>query len=553
MARWRALIVLSVTQFLMVLDQSVMNVSISQLVEDFDTTVSSVQAVITLYSLVMAALMITGGKIGDIIGRRRALVIGLIIYGSGSALTAVSWSVGSLAIGWSILEGIGAALVLPAMAALIAGNYEGKDRVTAYGVLGGMAGAGIAVGPILGGWATTNLSWRVVFVGEVVVALAIILTSRWIVDVASKRRPNLDVVGAVLSAAGMAIAVLGVLQSSTWGWLDPLNSPVEPFGFALTPFVIAAGIAVLYAFKLWSEHRVRVGRDPLVNFELFTITPLRAGLSTFVVQNTVLMGIFFALPLYLQIVLGLNALDTGVRMLPTSIVMFAVSFCGALLLKYLGQRTIIRLGLGVLLVAGVVLLGTIEPTLDGISFGLGMALLGAGMGLIASQLGNVVLSSVDTDARSEAGGLQYTSQQLGSSLGVALIGSIVLTGLGSAFINQIEDDPEVPPEVTADVEVALSSGVNFVASEDVAVNTTEAGLAPDTVDALVDNYEEAQLLALKAGLLAVIAIAALGFLATGGLPNRRDGDPASDPPAGDNFSASPVAEPATRGAENPQA
>ncbi|MEM9515691.1 MAG: MFS transporter [Actinomycetota bacterium] len=553
MARWRALIVLSVTQFLMVLDQSVMNVSISQLVEDFDTTVSSIQAVITLYSLVMAALMITGGKIGDIIGRRRALVIGLVIYGSGSALTAASWSVGSLAIGWSILEGIGAALVLPAMAALIAGNYEGKDRVTAYGVLGGMAGAGIAIGPILGGWATTNLSWRVVFIGEVIVALAIILTSRWIVDVASKRRPQLDVVGAVLSAAGMAIAVLGVLQSSTWGWLDPLNSPVEPFGFALTPFVIAAGIAVLYAFKLWSAYRVRQGLDPLVDFALFRIDSLRAGLSSFVVQNTVLMGIFFALPLYLQIVLGLNALDTGVRMLPTSIVMFAVSFSGAMLLKYFGQRTIIRMGLGVLLLAGVVLLGTIEPTLDGVSFGLGMALLGAGMGLIASQLGNVVLSSVDAEARSEAGGLQYTAQQLGSSLGVALIGSIVLTGLGSAFINQIEDDPDVPPEVTADVEVALSSGVNFVASEDVAVNATEAGLAPETVDALVDNYEEAQLLALKAGLLAVIAIAGLGFLATGGLPNRRDTDPATSDGGGGDFSAASVAEPANDDAENQHA
>ncbi|MEM8620657.1 MAG: MFS transporter [Actinomycetota bacterium] len=521
MAHWRALIVLSVTQFLMVLDQSVMNVSISQLVEDFDTTVSSVQVVITLYSLVMAALMITGGKVGDIIGRRRALIIGLIIYGSGSALTAASWSVGSLAIGWSILEGIGAALVLPAMAALIAGNYEGKARVTAYGVLGGMAGAGIAVGPILGGWATTNLSWRVVFVGEVVVALAIVLTSGWIADVAPKKRPQLDLVGAALSAAGMAIAVLGVLQSSTWGWVVPLNSPVEPFGFALTPFVIAVGIAVLYAFKLWSAYRVRRGLDPLVDFELFTITPLRAGLSTFVVQNTVLMGIFFALPLYLQIVLGLNALDTGVRMLPTSIVMFAVSFSGALLLRYFGQRAIIRIGLGVLLVSGLVLLGTIEPTLDGFNFGLGMALLGAGMGLIASQLGNIVLSSVDADARSEAGGLQYTSQQLGSSLGVALIGSIVLTGLGAAFINQIEDDPDVPAEVTADVEVALSSGVNFVAAADVAANATEAGLPPETVDALVDNYEDAQLLALKAGLLTVIAIAAIGFLATGGLPNRR--------------------------------
>ena len=165
MQKWRPLIVLALAQFLMVLDQAVMNVAISQLVEDFDTTVTTIQAVITLYALVMATLMITGGKVGDIIGRRRAFVIGLVIYGAGSALTAASWSVPSLIFGWSILEGIGAALVLPALVALLAANYQGRDRITAFGVIGGVAGVGIAAGPIIGGFFTTNLSWRWVFVG----------------------------------------------------------------------------------------------------------------------------------------------------------------------------------------------------------------------------------------------------------------------------------------------------------------------------------------------------------------------------------------------------
>ncbi|MCB0963338.1 MAG: MFS transporter, partial [Acidimicrobiales bacterium] len=175
---------------------SVMNVSISQLVEDFDTTVSSIQGVITFYSLTMAALMITGGRIGDIIGRRRALVVGLVIYASGSALTAASWSVPSLALGWSLLEGVGAALVMPAMAALVASNYEGAARVTAYGVLGGMAGAGIAIGPILGGYFTTELSWRWVFVGEVIVGIGIVVGSRVIAGARTEGpRPRLDLVG----------------------------------------------------------------------------------------------------------------------------------------------------------------------------------------------------------------------------------------------------------------------------------------------------------------------------------------------------------------------
>ena len=175
MKRWLPLVALAIAQFVMVLDQSVMNVSISTLVEDFDTSVTTIQAVITLYCLVMAMFMLTGGKIGDIVGRRKAFTIGLVIYGFGSAMTALAPTVEVLTLGWSVLEGLGAALVLPALAALIAGNFEGPERKVAYAVLGGVAGAGIAVGPILGGWATTELSWRIVFVGEVVIVAGILV------------------------------------------------------------------------------------------------------------------------------------------------------------------------------------------------------------------------------------------------------------------------------------------------------------------------------------------------------------------------------------------
>ena len=177
----------------------------------------------------MAMLMLTGGKIGDIIGRRRAFAIGLVIYGCGSALTAVSQTVPQLAFGWSILEGIGAALVLPALAALIAGNYQGRDRAAAYAVIGGVAGAGIAVGPILGGWATTELSWRVVFLGEVVMVLLILAGLRLLTDAPGpEKKPRLDYLGAVLSASGLGLIVFAMLQASIWGWIQPKDSPVEP-------------------------------------------------------------------------------------------------------------------------------------------------------------------------------------------------------------------------------------------------------------------------------------------------------------------------------------
>ncbi|NKB41450.1 MAG: MFS transporter [Ilumatobacter sp.] len=376
MQKWHPLVVLSLAQFLMVLDQAVMNVAISQLVEDFDTTVTTIQGVITLYALVMATLMITGGKIGDIIGRRRTFVIGLVIYGAGSALTAASWSVPSLIFGWSILEGIGAALVLPALVALLAANYQGRDRITAFGVIGGVAGVGIAVGPIVGGFFTTNLSWRWVFVGEVLIACTIALASRLIVDAKLEgRRPNLDIIGSVLSAIGLGLIVFAMLQASGWGWLAPKQSPIEPFGFALTPFVILAGGIVLWVFVRWQGHRVREGLCPLVRLELLQVPPLRSGLGCFLSQNLILLGIFFILPLYLQIVLGFDALETGIKMLPISIAIFITSSSGPLLAGRFGPKRVVQSGFLLLILAAFWMLQSIEPELDGIGFAITLAVL----------------------------------------------------------------------------------------------------------------------------------------------------------------------------------
>ena len=536
MKKWLPLIALGTAQFVMVLDQSVMNVSISQLVHDFDTTVTTIQAVITLYCLVMAMLMLTGGKIGDIIGRRRAFTVGLIIYACGSALTAVAPSVAVLALGWSILEGIGAALVLPALAALIAGNFEGSARKVAYAVIGGVAGAGIAIGPILGGWATTELSWRVVFVGEVVLVLFILAMTHLIGDAKTgETPPKLDVVGSVLVATGLGAVVLGTLQSSTWGWIRPKDSPIEVFGFSLTIFVITAGGVLLWAFVTWQHRRERHGKDPLVHMGLLGIVPLRSGLIGLFSQNLILMGVFFVIPLYLQLVIGLDALETGIKMLPVSITMFIASAVGSRLSGRFPVRGIVRAGLITTVGAIVALLATVQPDLGDAGFAVSMAVLGVGMGLIVSQLGNVVQSSVDASGRGEAGGLQYTGQQLGSSLGVALIGAIVLAGLTGAFVNRVESDTRIADEVSAQVSVAAQPGIDFVDSSQIEAAAAQADIDERTGAAIVDDYETAQLQALKAGLLAAALLALVSLAFTGGLPHEspaRDGDPADHEPAG---------------------
>jgi EmrB/QacA subfamily drug resistance transporter len=520
-SKWPVLAVLAAAQFLMVLDQAVMNVSISQLVEDFDTTVTTIQAVIALYALVMAGLMLTGGKLGDIFGRRRVFTIGLCIYACGSALTAASWNVPTLTLGWSVLEGIGAALVLPAMVALVAGNFQGQERALAYGILGGVAGAGIAVGPILGGWATTELSWRVVFAGEVIVTIGILLG---VGKLAEPRRagaaPRLDWVGSILSALGLAVLVFGVLQASNWGWLQPRSSPIEPFGLALTPFVIAAGGVLLAAFVSWERRREERGEDPLVHLGLLRLPSLRGGVMMLLAQNLILMGVFFAVPLFLQVVQGLDALETGVRMLPASIGLFGSALIGSVLAKRVPARTLVRIGLAIVFVATLLLLDTIEPELDNASFLIAMGVFGAGIGLVISQLGNVVQSAVGDDNRSEAGGLQNTAQQLGSSLGTALIGAIVITGLLSAFSGNITDNPKLSNEVKQEVQVKLSAGGSFVAAEQVEATAKREGLDPATTAEITSDYEDGQISALKVGFL-VAALLTLGsFFTTRRLPTK---------------------------------
>jgi MFS family permease len=428
----------------------------------------------------------------------------------------------SLMLGWSVLEGIGAALVLPALLALAAGSYRGKDRAIVYGVLGGVAGAGIAVGPILGGWATTELTWRVVFVGEVVVALGILLGTRLIREPEREgKQPQLDWFGSVLAALGLALIVFGVLQASNWGWLQPLNSPIEPFGLSLTPFVIAGGFIVLAGFRSWQRHREGAGLDPLIHFRLFGIGNLRGGLGMVLAQNLILLGIFFIIPLYLQVVQGLDALETGIRMLPASVGLFVASFVGSALSSRAAARPIVRAGLVITFVSTLLLMGTVDVKLDDADFLIAMGVLGIGMGLVVSQLGNVIQSAVGDGDRSEAGGLQQTAQQLGSSLGTALLGAVVITGLIAAFSDNIASDERISADVREQVQIELSAGGSFVESDAVRAGAEEAGFDADTTNALVESYEDAQLIALKTAFLFAGLIVLASFLPTRKLPSRR--------------------------------
>lgn len=290
------LVTLASAQFLMTLDSAVMNVSIATVAKDVGTTVTGIQTAITLYTLVMAAFMITGGKIGEILGRRRAFAIGCVVYGCGSLVTALSTNLGLLIFGWSLLEGLGAALILPAIVALVASNFEQAQRPQAFGLVASAGAIAVAVGPLVGGLLTTYASWRWVFAGEVVLVLGILLLSRRMADAPAESGVRLDLVGTALSATGLVLFVYGVIRSGTWGFVRPKPGAPQLFGTSLVFWLLLVGGLVLVVFLAWEGHRRSAGKAALLDPALLRLRLFRAGLTSFFFQYLLQAGLFFVVP-----------------------------------------------------------------------------------------------------------------------------------------------------------------------------------------------------------------------------------------------------------------
>lgn len=527
MRRWIPLLILASAQFVMVLDTSVMNVAIEQVVKDLDTTIQGVQTAITMYTLVMAAFMLLGAKLGDVVGRNRTFAIGLMVYGLGSLITSISPDLAVLMIGWSGIEGFGAVLVIPAIAALTAATYEGKERALAYAMLGGTTAIAVAAGPLIGGWVTTQFSWRYVFAGETVVMVLILLSRKRVAQAPrAERRPHLDVVGILLSALGLGLVVFAVLRASVWGFVEPRTPPkiggteITPLGFSPVPFLVLAGLALLAAFVVWEDRRTRRGEDELVDPRLLRITRMRAGLSTLLGQQLVLMGTFFVIPVYLQVVLGLSSFDTGKRLLPLSISMLVFAMLGPKVAGRRSPRTVAQVGLLLLSVGAIVMLATLEVTLDVWGFRIALVLMGAGAGLLASQLGNVIMSSVEPTQTSEAGGLQGTAQNLGSSLGTAIIGAVLLASLANGFSQRITDNQSIPEAARQQISATAKKGIDIVPVSSVQSAAEKGGLSPSEAQSVADDYSDAQIRAMRLALGGVALAALLSLWATRRLPKR---------------------------------
>ena len=517
------LLTLATGQFVMALDTTVMNTAIATVAKDVGTSITGIQTAITLYTLVMASLMITGGKLGKMLGRKRAFTIGCVVYACGSLTTALAPNLTVLIIGWSFLEGLGAVLIMPAIVGLVASNFDRPERPRAYGLVAAAAAIAAALGPLIGGAFTTYASWRWVFAGEVLIVLVILVLMRRVNDTPAEVGERLDLVGTGLSALGLGLVVYGILRSGSWGFVRP--SPGGPTWLGLSPaiWLMLAGGVVLLLFLKWESRLVERGESALTDPALLRNLQLRSGVTSFLFMFLAQAGLFFVVPLFLSVALGLSAVATGVRLLPLSLTLLLFALGVPKLRPDASPRRVVTFGF-VSLLAGIVLLIALLDVGAGAEIVTWPLLLaGAGLGAMASQLGSVTVSAVPDEQSSEVGGIQNTGTQLGASIGTALAGAVLISALSASFLAGVQNDPRVPADVASKAETSLSSGVPFLSDKDLEAALDDAQVPAETADAVMATNTQSRIDGLRSALAVLALLTLLALLFTRGLPTVQPG------------------------------
>lgn len=443
-------ILLAMAMFVLVVDTSIMNVSLSAVVKDLGTTVSDVQSAIALEALVSAAFILISSKVGDIIGRKRAYILGLIGYAIGAIAMTLTNNVTIIFIFWAVIGGLGASLLLPAMQSLIHGNFTGAAQRKTYALVGAAAAVAAAVGPLLGGFLTTFISWRVGFFLEAVVIAVILLNIRLVKDVAYNGARKVDFVGALLSVVGMGGVVLGILM-----WQEGAES---------VGAVIVGGVIGLALLAYWLVKRKREGKTYLLDPGLFKLRHFRLGISQVMLQNIILGGAMISLPIFLQMSLEYNAMKTGLTLAPLSLTMFAIAVLAG---KRAGNRrpsAIIRTGF-ILSTIGLVFIIPLIPRIDsGWVLAVPLIIVGMGLGLLVSQLNNYTLAPIDEKHVSEAAGINSASGSFGLSFGLAMAGGIMLAVLAFSFINLTNNSSIVPSAEKQQISTTMEANAQIMSN-----------------------------------------------------------------------------------------
>lgn len=527
--KWLPIIVLSTALMIIVIDTTVLNVSLKVIAEDLDTNLQGLQWVITGYALTLAAFTITGGRLGDLFGRKKMFIIGAIIFATGSFITSISTSIGTMLVGESLIEGIGAALMMPATASLLIANYKGRDRAIAFGIWGGIAGAASAIGPILGGFLTTNYSWRWAFRINIVVVGFLLLGSWFIAesrDRAEKRQ--LDIVGVILSATGLLAFVYGIIEASTYGWFvarasySIFDHSFQPLGLSVTPIALVIGIVLLILFGLWERRVESKGNTPLVSLKLFANTQFTSGASTVALMSLGMTGMVFAVPVFLQSVQNLDALNTGLALLPLSLTILIVAPGSAFLAKRFTAKRLIQAGLLITVFASAVLSFLLTPTATAMHLAPGLILFGLGMGLVFAQASNLTLSAVSVEQAGEASGVNNTMRQIGATLGSAIIGAVVLTTLASGLASGVTDSTVIPDNVKSHLAQSLSARAAGVELGGVDADGSASKLSPELQAELTQIAHQASADASSKAMVYTAVFMLGAFAVSFALPNIKD-------------------------------
>jgi EmrB/QacA subfamily drug resistance transporter len=492
----RLAVLLAMAMFVLVVDTSFMNVSISAVVRDLDTTVSGVQSAIALEALVSAAFILIGGKVGDLIGRKRAYVLGLLGYAVGAIAMTLAQDLLAIIVFWAIIGGIGASLLLPSMQSLIHGNFEGAMQKKAYAIVGASAAIAAAVGPLIGGLITTYLSWRVAFLGEALVIAIVLSGIKLVRDAPYTGDRSVDIPGAILSVIGMGGVVLGILI-----WQEGGESVAA---------VIALGALALGGLAWWLRRGKRLGKPTLLDPDLFKSKIFRLGVSQQLLQQIALGGTMIALPIFLQMVLEYDAWEAGLSIAPLSLSMFAIALLAG---RRSGRRrasSIIRIGF-LLLTIGLVALLPIVPRADsGWALFVPLVIAGCGLGLLVSQLNNYTLAPISEERVSEAASVNSAAGSFGLSFGLAFSGAIMLATLSLLFTYEAEHSKVLPPAEQQQVATALEDDAELMSNTQLEEQIT--GQPPAIEDEIIRINTDVRPRALQVALLIPILAGLLGLL-----------------------------------------
>jgi len=531
------LVALCLAQFINAYDTTAMNVAVTSVVKSLGTTVSGVQSALVLYSLIMAAFMLIGGKLGDIWGRRTAFLIGVAMYGCGAFITALSPSLPVMMFGWSLLEGLGSALMIPAIYSIVGTIFPaGKVRISAFAAVGAMAAMGAALGPLVCGFLTTFASWRYSFAMEVcVVIVTLLLAHRIKVPRKTRAKVKLDGVGAVLQALGLAIIVLGVLQASRYGWVAA-RVPVVAFKHALIaqggvspviPFVVV-GALLLVAFGLWERHMLKAGKEALLDVRMFGQRAVLFGLLGILALMFMQAGFLFVGPVFMQIALGYSAFHSGLLILPMTIAIIIVAMRVSRLTQIVAPRLLVQIGM-LAFSAGILLVATeLKASVDQWAFLPGMIVAGIGIGLVNAPLMNITQGAVAAAEQSEISGLSRAVSSLGGAFGTAVAGAVLMATLIGSLSAQVEHFSGIPTSDKARVVSALRKDAQTVSNAQATAYLRGKGEPAPLVAQFVQFNQNARNDGLQKALLAIGVIGLLGFVVSCFLPGGRTRAPAKE-------------------------